>query len=116
MKSKTPRRVFSETFKREKVRILEKGQMSVSALSRMYDISETSLYKWKNKYGTYPPEERVVLETESDYLKVLQLSKQVSDMERLIGSQQIKIEYLNFVLKHASEHFKEDIEKKFGQQ
>ena len=108
------RRVFSESFKREKVRILEMGKMSISGMSRMYDVSETSLYKWKKKYSSYPAADRVVMETESDYLQLLQLSKQVEDMQRLIGVQQVKLDYFSRVLTQANAHFGEDIEKKFG--
>lgn len=111
---KKTRRVFSESFKREKVRILEMGKMSVSQMSRMYEISETALYKWKKLYSSYPPEERVVVETDSDYLHMLRLTKQVDQMERLIGTQQIKLEYLSRIIEQANEHFEDDIEKKFG--
>jgi transposase-like protein len=111
---KKTRRIFSETFKREKVLILEKGKMSVASMARMYEISETALYKWKAKYSSFPPDHRVVLETESDYLHMLQLAKQVENMERLIGSQQIKLDYLTKVIESANEHYEDDIEKKFG--
>ncbi|MEE9372361.1 MAG: transposase [Saprospiraceae bacterium] len=115
MKKQAPRRVFSEIFKREKVRLLEMGKLSVSGLSRMYNISETSIYKWKKKYSTYPAEDRIVVETESDYLQALQMNKRIADLERLLGSQQLKLDYFQRVLTHASEHYKEDVEKKFGE-
>lgn len=108
------RRVFSEGFKRDKVHLYETGKMSVSQICKLYDISETGLYKWINKYRTIPRTERVVIETDSDYLKLLELQKRVETMERLIGNQQIKLDYHNAILDAASEHYKEDIEKKFG--
>lgn len=108
------RRVFSEGFKKDKVHLYEAGKMSVVQIAKLYDISETVLYKWINKYRTTPGSERIVIETDSDYLKLLELQKRVESMERLIGTQQIKIDYQNALLDAASEHYKEDIEKKFG--
>ena len=111
---KKVRKIFSESFKRDKVRLYETGKMSVSQLSKLYEVSETALYRWVDKYRMTPASQRVVLETDSDYLQLLVLQKRVDAMERLIGSQQIKLDYQSSVIDSASEHYKEDIEKKFG--
>lgn len=108
------RRTFSESFKREKVRLYETGKMSISQLAKLYDVSETALYKWVDKYRMTPASQRVVLETDSDYLQLVELQKRLDSMERLIGSQQIKLDYQKAVINSASEHYEEDIEKKFG--
>ena len=108
------RRVFSEGFKKDKVRLYETGKMTVLQLSRLYDVSETSMYKWIDKYRTTPSSQRVVVEMDSDYLKLLDLQKRLDMMERLIGNQQIQLDYQKSVLEAASEHYEEDIEKKFG--
>ena len=60
------RQTFSESFKREKVRLYETGKMSISQLAKLYDVSETALYKWVDKYRMPPASQRVVLETDSD--------------------------------------------------
>jgi len=111
---KKVRKIFSESFKRDKVRLYETGRMSISQLSKLYEVSETALYKWVDKYRTTPASQRVVLETDSDYLQLLALQKRVDAMERLIGSQQIKLDYQRALIDSASEHYEEDIEKKFG--
>lgn len=111
---KKVRRIFSEHFKRDKVRLYETGKMSVLQISRLYDVSETSLYKWIDKYRTTPSSQRVVLETDSDYLQLVEIQKRVETMERLIGNQQIQLDYQKSIITAASEHYKEDIEKKFG--
>ena len=112
---KKPRRIFSELFRREKVRLLETGKTTVRELCRLYEVSETSIYKWKAKYSSLPSDELVVVEKDSEYLKVLELTKRLEDMERVIGKQQIKLDYMEGVIAHASTHYEEDIEKKFGQ-
>jgi len=111
---KKVRRVFSEGFKRDKVRLYETGKMTVPQMSRLYDVSETAIYKWIDKYRITPPSQRIVIETDSDYLQLLALQKRVETMERLIGNQQIQLDYQNSVIKTASEHYEEDLEKKFG--
>lgn len=112
---KKTRRVYSENFKIEKVRLLDMGKISVSGLSRMYGVSETAIYKWKKKFSVYPESDKVVLETESDYLKLIELQNRVNQMERLIGSQQIKLEYYSRVIDQAGKFYGDDVEKKFGE-
>lgn len=107
-------RVFSESFKRDKVRLYETGKMSISQLSKLYQISETALYKWVDRYRSIPAAERIVVETESDYLQLIELQDRIVKMERLIGNQQIKIDYQQSVISSAKDHYGEDIEKKFG--
>ena len=108
------RRVFSDGFKRDKVRLYETGKMTVPQMSRLYDVSDTAIYKWIDKYRTTPSSQRVVVEMDSDYLKLVELQRRIEMMERLIGNQQIQLDYQKSVIEAASEHFEEDIEKKFG--
>ncbi|MFA0963249.1 transposase [Roseivirga sp. BDSF3-8] len=107
-------RVFSESFKRDKVRMYETGKMSVSQLSKTYQVSETSIYKWIDRFRSTPASERIVVETESDYLQVVELQERMVKMERLIGNQQMMIDYQQSVIAAAKQHYGEDIEKKFG--
>jgi len=111
---KKGRKIFSESFKKDKVRLYETGKMTISQLSKLYEVSETALYKWVSKYRMTPASQRIVLETDSDYLQLLELQKRVDSMERLIGSQQIIIDYKEAIIKSASAHYGEDVEKKFG--
>lgn len=111
---KKVRRVFSESFKRDKVRLYESGKMTIAQLAKYYEVSETALYKWVDKYRSTPSTERIVVETESDYLELMRLQKRISMMERLIGNQQVELDYKDSLIAAASEHYNEDIEKKFG--
>ncbi len=51
------------------------------------------------------------METNSDYLKLVELQDRVEKMERLVGNQQMVLEYHKAILAAASEHYKEDVEK-----
>ncbi len=108
------RQIYSEEFKREKVKLLESGQVRKIDMVKMYGVTYPTLYKWIKKYGELPPSDSVVLEKDSEYKKNQQLRQQITNMERLIGRQQMELDYYKEVLKQATIHYQTDIEKKFS--
>ena len=110
MGTKKNKRVFSESFKRGKVRQIERGETTRSEVCRLYEVSSGLVHSWIEKYRSLPREERVVIETDSDYKKVLQLDKEKAELERCVGRQQVQLDYYEELLKLASEHFGVDIE------
>ncbi len=112
MKSK-PRQKYSEAFKKDKVKLLESGEVRLVDLVKMYGMSYPTLYKWKKKYGTLPACDTIVLEKDSEYKKNKELRKKISQMEGLLGRQQMELDYYKQVIKQAADHFQIDIEKKF---
>ena len=46
------RRIFSATFKEQKVKEIEKGLLSITQASKLYKVSCQSIYKWLYKYST----------------------------------------------------------------
>lgn len=113
MSTERPKKVFSESFKKQKVALIESGKLSTGAVVKQFDVSYTSVYKWIKKYGTVSPPDKIVIETDSDYLKVLELQKEKANLERILGKQQIRIDYYETLIEMLNEHYKEDIEKKF---
>ena len=111
---KKRRQSYSEEFKKEKVKLMESGEVRKVELVKMYGVSYQSLYNWIKKYGTLPPSESVVLEKDSEYLKNKELRTQIGKMERVIGRQQMELDYYKEVVKQAAAHFQMDIEKKFN--
>jgi transposase-like protein len=108
-----PSKVFSDSFKRAKVALIESGKTTKSQVSREFDVSYTSVAKWVNKYGKIISPDRIVIETDSDYLKLVKVQKDKEDLERLVGRQQIKIDYYETLIQIANEHHSLDIEKEF---
>lgn len=106
------RRRFSEAFKKEKVKQIESKQITVIELSRIYEVSRHSIYKWIRKYGLKKREERIVVEKESEGAKLIELQKQLKHREQEIGRQQIHIRYLQEVIDYWSKELGEDLEKK----
>lgn len=108
------RRRFSTDFKKEKVKLIDEGKISVSELSRMYEVSPTSIYKWMMKYSTkYTRSERIVVEKISEEFKTKEYLKRIAELEQVVGQQYLQLLYKDTVIKTASEQYGEDIEKKF---
>ena len=65
-------RYFSEDFKRNKVREIEKNLTSVSEVHREYNVSRAALYKWIYKYSMNMKKGvRQVIESNSDTKKIM---------------------------------------------
>jgi len=111
-KEQSQRRIFSESFKREKVCLLEEKKVTVLELSRLYDVSTTAVYKWIRKFGKYGITERLVVEKISEGSKTKELLGQIKQREQEIGRQQIELRYYQEVIKYWSKELGEDLEKK----
>ena len=111
-KSDKCHRRFSTAFKKEKVELLDEGKISVKELSRIYEVSETSIYTWKRKYSKYKPTERIVVEKISEEKKNAELLKRIAELERIIGKKQLEIDYYKTTLEVISETSGEDLKKK----
>lgn len=109
------RRIFSDTFKRQKVKELEAGLLSIAELSKLYSVSRQAIYKWLHKYSPHHKKGTVqVVQMESESKKTQQLLERVKDLERHVGLKQLEIDYLNKLLEVSSEELKIDLKKNFG--
>ena len=107
-------RQFSESFKKEKVKLFDERKVTVLQLCRIYGVSTTSVYKWIRKYSKYAgKQERVVVEKESEGAKTISLLKKVAELEQLLGQKQVEIEYLKKVIDFGSDYTETDIKKKY---
>ena len=107
-------RIFSEEFKRRKVEEVEKNLITVSELSREYEVSRVCIYKWIYKYSKMRKKEvKQVIETESDTLKAIHLQEELAKLERALGKKQLEIDFLTTVLEQIGKDYKIDIKKKF---
>lgn len=113
MSTKRTRKVFSESFKKHKVELIESGKLTTGSVAAQFDVSYTAVYQWVKKYGKLTPPDKIVIESDSDYLKVVELQKEKSNLERIVGKQQIRIDYYETLIEMLKEHYQEDIEKKF---
>lgn len=110
-------RYFSESFKREKVREIERNLTTVLMISREYEVTKAAVYKWLYKYSALRQKQvRQIIEPMSDAEKVKELRKKIQELERLVGQKQILLEFKDKMIELAEEKYGVDIKKKFGSQ
>ena len=107
-------RYFSETFKREKVQQLLTKKVSVGELSKLYEVSRTSIYKWLYLYSDLSQGTKTVVQMESESNKTSYYKQKLAELERLYGQKQIEIDYLNKCFELASEDLGFDVKKKYA--
>lgn len=108
-------RYFSEDLKRSKVKELERNLVTISELSREYQVSRTSIYKWIYKYSTNRKrQERQIVESMSDTRKIKELQEKIKELERIVGQKQIQIDFKEKMIEIAEEKYGIDIKKKKG--
>jgi transposase-like protein len=107
-------RRFSEAFKRTRVRELEEGRTRISEISKVYEVSDTAVYKWLGKYSTKSKPERTIVESKSDTSKIIALEKRIAELERLLGQKQIEMEFKEKMIELAEKKYGVDIKKKFA--
>src|ERR1700712_777596 len=108
------KRFFNETFKREKVSEIERNILSIAELCKEHQVSRSAVYKWIYKYSLMRKQEnKQVIEPESETRKVLLLKQEVSELQRVIGEKQLKMDFLEKVIELAEKEYGLDIKKKF---
>lgn len=112
LKKLQKKRVYSDDFKRELVSLFESGKYSVLQLSRLYGVSDVSLYNWIYKFSTFNEKGiRIVEMKESSANKLKALEQKVKELEQIVGQKQIKIDFLEKMIELAQDDFKIDIKK-----
>jgi len=109
------RRFFSQEFKKAKVRDLIEKRISIGQISRLYEVSRSSIYKWLYKYSPHHQQKStLVVQMESEAYKTTQLLQRLADLERIIGQKQLEIDFLNNLLEIGSEELGFDLKKNFS--
>jgi transposase len=108
-------RYFSEEFKRQKVRDLERNLVSIPELCKEYQVSRTSVYNWIYKYSRMIRKgERQIVEKKSDTRTIQDLRERIKELERVVGQKQLIIEFKDKVIELAEETYGVDIKKKLS--
>lgn len=110
-------RHFSESFKKAKVREIERNLTTVRMVSKEYDVSTTAVYKWLYKYSIFLAKQvRQIIEPMSEAQKIKELRKKIQELEQLVGQKQIQLEFKEKMIELAEQMYKIDIKKKLGSQ
>lgn len=112
--SERRKRIFSDDFKKQKVREIEMKQTTITEVSKAYQVRYTNVQKWVEKYSSsYKKGVRLVVEMESDTKKLLTLQQQIAELERTVGQKQIIIDFQAKMIELAETTYGIDIKKKF---
>lgn len=108
-------RYFSEEFKRQKVKDLERNMVTIPELCREYRLSRASVYKWIYKFSANrKKQERQIVEKSSDTRKIRELQDRIKELERVIGQKQLLIDFKDKMIEIAEEMYQVDIKKKLS--
>ena len=108
-------RYFSDEFKKQKVRELDKNLLSIADICKEYEVTRASVYKWIYKYSAMKKKGiKQVVETNSDTKKIKALQDQIKALEQSLGQKQILIDFQSKVIDLAEDEYQIDIKKKFG--
>ena len=109
------RRIFSEEFKREKVAQISAGQVSISSLSKLWSVSQHSIYRWIYKYSPdHKKGTTMVVQKDTEAAKLVELQQKIAELERAIGQKQMIIDYQNKLIEIASKELEVDLKKSFN--
>lgn len=106
-------RNFSEEFKRSKVKDIIEKRIKVSELSKLYEVSRSSVYKWLYLYSDTEKNVATVVQMESEATKTKALQQRLAECERIIGQKQMEIDLLNKTIELANEEVGYDLKKKY---
>ena len=108
-------RYFSEDFKKNKVKELEKNLVSIGDISKTYEVSRTAIYKWVYKYSIMAKKNvKQVVEAKSDTQKIRALEERIKELERIVGQKQLLLEFKDKMIEIAEATYNVDIKKKVG--
>jgi transposase len=110
---RSQRRVFSEALKKKVVKDYEEGKASVAQISREYEISKVTVYRWLDQYSSYSKQgAKLIVELKSESYKSKELEKKVKDLEAALGRKQLEVEFLNKLIEVVGKDLGIDIKKK----
>lgn len=108
-------RFFSEDLRKEVVKHIESGHLSVVQASREYDVTAQCIYKWLNKYSrNLKTGTRIVMEKDSVDKTIIELRKRIQDLEAALGRKSLESDLYKTMVELASKEYKTDIKKNFG--
>jgi transposase-like protein len=106
------RRLFSEAFKRAKVKEIVEKRISIKQLCSLYEVSRTAVYNWLYAYSPHHEQKtNLVVQMESEAHKSQMLQQRVAELERVVGQKQLELDFLNKLFEIGSQELGFDIKK-----
>jgi len=106
------RRRFTESFRKTQVSLIESGKTSISEVSRLYEVKQSSVRRWLSKYGKKDLPGPIIVSDPSDIVRLKELEKENKKLKELVANQQLSLVYQEGILALAKERLGDDFEKK----
>lgn len=107
-----PKRIFTEEFKKARVKEYERGEHSVLEISRLFTIQKAIIYRWIYSFSAYNRKSAKIVEMkDSGVKKVKDMELRIKELERVVGQKQLKIDFLEKMIDLAKDEFGLDIKK-----
>jgi transposase len=108
------RRRFSEEFRKDQVARIERGEVTIVEVSRLYEVRSNSVRGWIAKYGVKGLPDPILIRSSKDVDRLKDLEKENTRLKAALGNQHMKVVYLEELVKLAKEALGPDFEKKAG--
>lgn len=106
-------RHFSEELKIAVVKEFESGKNTVSGLSKIYQVSNSSIYNWIEKYGSFAKQNIQIVEKKmSQTEKIKSLEQRIKELEQIVGQKQIALDFHQKMIELAESEYNISIKKK----
>lgn len=110
-------RSFSESLRRQIVGQILRKELTIASVSREYNVSRASIYNWLYLYSsTLKQGIRMVMEKDSQEKLNQELKKQIKELQAALGRKSLEADLFRIIVDLASEEYKTDLKKTFGDQ
>lgn len=107
---------YSESFKRQMVRDLERGETTVQEIQRRYGVrGRVTISGWLRKYGKGKVARGEKRKSVIESRKLLSLEREKQQLEQAVARLTVEKVACESLLEEAQEHYGVDFKKTFGQ-
>ena len=106
------RRRFSEDFRKDQVRLIESGKVTLKEICRLYQVKQSSVKLWLKRFGKKPYAEQIIISNGKEFDRIRELEQENKKFLELIGKQQVELVYKDELIRLAKEKLGGDFEKK----
>jgi transposase-like protein len=106
---------YSLAFKQKVISEIESGIYNISDASRVYNVSNRSIYTWLEKFNKDHLFNRIVrIQMRDETSRIKELEKQKKELESALAQAHLKILTLESTIESAEKIYKVDLKKKSG--
>jgi transposase len=105
-------RRFSEEFRREQVKLIEKGDRTIAQVSQLYEVKRDNVRRWVKQYGKKDRPGMMIIQTQEEVNRIKDLQNQLLKLNEVIGKMHVELLYKNELLDLARQKLGPDFEKK----